>query len=64
MATIIGDVLLSGAFCSYIGFFDHFYRRVLMTSFRDYLENSAFIRFRKDLSLLEFLSKPSDRLNW
>ncbi|EAR94592.2 dynein heavy chain, cytoplasmic protein (macronuclear) [Tetrahymena thermophila SB210] len=64
MATIIGDVLLSGAFCSYIGFFDHFYRRVLMKSFRDYLENSAYIRFRKDLSLIEFLSKPSDRLNW
>ncbi len=64
MSTIIGDVLLSSAFCAYIGFFDHFYRKVLLNSFRDYLENVAFITFRKDLSLLEFLSKPSDRLTW
>lgn len=64
MATILGDVLLSGAFCSYIGFFDHFYRRKLLSSFKDYLESTAAIHFRKDLLLLEFLSKPSDRLNW
>lgn len=27
-ASIIGDVLLAGAFSSYIGFFDHYYRKV------------------------------------
>lgn len=64
MATIIGDVLLSAGFCAYIGFFDHFYRKVLTSSFRDYLETSAFISFRKELSLIEFLSKPSERLLW
>lgn len=64
ISTLIGDVLLSGAFCSYVGYFDHFYRRVLIKSFREYLEFSAFIGYRKDLSLIDFLSKASERLQW
>jgi dynein heavy chain 1 len=63
MATMPGDVLISGAFLAYIGFFDHFYRKVMLHNWREYLE-SAGINFRNEMSLIEFLSKPSERLNW
>jgi len=46
LATMIGDVLLSSAFLSYIGFFDHFYRKVVINTWKDYLSNSASISFR------------------
>jgi dynein heavy chain 1 len=58
-----GDVLISGAFLAYIGFFDHFYRKVMLTNWKSYLETQG-ILFRQDLSLIEFLSKASDRLVW
>ncbi|CAD8134930.1 unnamed protein product [Paramecium octaurelia] len=64
LATMIGDVLLSSAFLSYIGFFDHFYRKVVLNTWKDYLQAQANISYRQDLSLIEFLSRPSDRLNW
>ncbi len=35
MATMIGDVLLSSAFLTYIGFFDHFYRKVMMAAWKN-----------------------------
>lgn len=63
-ATIIGDVLLAGAFSSYIGFFDHYYRSVVTQAWRKHLEHQAFIKFRKELEIVEYLSLPSDRLNW
>lgn len=63
MATMPGDVLISGAFLAYIGFFDHFYRRVMLQNWKDYLKNTG-INFRAEMSLIEFLSKASDRLAW
>ena len=63
MATMPGDVLISGAFLAYIGFFDHFYRRVMLTNWKEYLKTTG-INFREDMSLIEFLSKASDRLAW
>lgn len=63
-ATIIGDVLLAGAFSSYIGFFDHYYRSVVKQTWRKHLDEGAHIKFRKDLLMIEYLSLPSERLNW
>ncbi|CEM16453.1 unnamed protein product [Vitrella brassicaformis CCMP3155] len=63
MGTIVGDCLLAGAFCTYIGFFDHYYRNRLSLEWRENLETLG-IRFRDDLSLIDYLSKPSERLQW
>lgn len=38
---MIGDVLLSSAFLSYIGFFDHFYRKIIINTWKEYLTNVA-----------------------
>mmetsp|Transcript_2191 Transcript_2191/g.1957 ORF Transcript_2191/g.1957 Transcript_2191/m.1957 type:complete len:354 (+) Transcript_2191:1782-2843(+) len=58
-----GDVMLASAFLGYIGFFDHYYRRVLIGCWKDYLDSQGLL-FRHDLSLIEFLSKPNERLSW
>ena len=63
MSTMIGDVLLSGSFLAYIGFFDHFYRHSLMVTWKDFIDAQG-IKFRGEMSLVEFLSKPSERLLW
>ena len=63
MSSIIGDCMLSGAFLTYAGFFDHFYRKFLYQEWRDALEKSG-IKYRDEVSLLEFLSKPTERLTW
>lgn len=63
MSTMIGDVLLSGAFLAYVGFFDHFYRHNLIQTWKDYVEAQG-IKYRADMSFVEFLSHPSERLMW
>jgi dynein heavy chain 1 len=63
MACLIGDVLLSAAFTTYIGFFDHFYRLHLQNEWK-YFADRAGLKYRGDISLVEFLSKPTDRLIW
>lgn len=63
MGSMCGDVLICGAFLSYIGFFDHFYRRILMSNWREYLKSIGLI-YKQDLSHTEYLSKASDRLVW
>jgi dynein heavy chain 1 len=63
MKTMTGDALLGAAFLAYIGFFDQFYRKVLMSHWRDYFKQMGLI-FRADMSINEFLSKASDRMIW
>ena len=63
MATLIGDCMLSGAFLTYYGFFDHSYRIFLNQEWKALLGTSG-IKFKDDLAYLEFLSKPSERLQW
>jgi dynein heavy chain 1 len=36
LATMLGDVFLSSAFLSYIGFFDHYYRRMLISAWKQH----------------------------
>lgn len=52
---MLGDVFLSSAFLAYIGFFDHYYRKLLMSVWRTNLEASK-IKYRKELAIIEFLS--------
>src|SRR3989338_4607509 len=64
MATVVGDVLLSSAFLAYIGYFDEYFRHsVLIPKWIDKLEAHG-ISFKKDLSLIEYLSNPDHRLIW
>jgi len=63
MSCIIGDAIISAAFCTYIGFFDHYYRNFLKGEWKFFLE-IANVKFRKEMSFTEFLSKPTDRLKW
>uniref|UniRef100_A0A0G4FLJ2 Dynein heavy chain, cytoplasmic n=1 Tax=Chromera velia CCMP2878 TaxID=1169474 RepID=A0A0G4FLJ2_9ALVE len=63
IATVVGDCLLAGAFCTYIGFFDHYYRTRLLFEWRHKIADQG-LKFRDDLSLVDFLSKPSERLSW
>jgi dynein heavy chain 1 len=60
---MLGDVFLSSAFLSYIGFFDHYYRKLLVSAWKGTLETYD-VRHRSDLSLVEYLSNPSERLIW
>ena len=62
-ASMIGDVLICGAFCTYIGFFDLFMRQRVTALWREKLDEAE-IKQKEDLSVIEYLSKPSERLQW
>ena len=61
--TLTGDAFLASAFLAYLGFFDQFYRQQLIKVWRDYLKTSK-IEFKNDLSFVEYLSIPSERIIW
>ncbi|OEH78569.1 dynein heavy chain related [Cyclospora cayetanensis] len=61
--TFIGDSLLAAAFCAYLGFFEYAERHRLLEEWRAVLQREC-IRCRLDLSLVDFLSTPSERLQW
>lgn len=63
MSTIAGDVLLSAAFLAYSGYYDQQYRDSLWQKWTGHLEASD-IKFKPDLSLMEYLSTAEDRLSW
>lgn len=42
---MLGDVFLSSAFLAYIGFFDHYYRKLLVNAWKTLLQNKK-IKFR------------------
>ncbi|KAJ3439563.1 dynein heavy chain [Anaeramoeba flamelloides] len=63
METLSGDVLISAAFITYIGFFDQRYRELIVKNWKNYL-NEIQIVTEKQLSLIEFLSEPEQRLEW
>lgn len=63
MSTVAGDVLLSAAFLAYAGYFNQEYRQSLWRTWRDHLTNAG-IKFKPDLSLVEYLSTADQRLEW
>ena len=63
MSTLIGDCLLSSSFLAYSGFFDQQYRNSLMTKWQARLIDVG-VKFKQDLSCIEYLSHPDERLTW
>jgi dynein heavy chain 1 len=63
MDTVVGDVYWTSAFLTYAGFFDEHYRAVLTNEWLNTLEESL-LSYKIDMSLIEFLSKPDQRLEW
>lgn len=63
MATLIGDCLLSSAFLTYSGIFDHRIRLLLMEEWVDIVK-SLNIPFRDELNVVTYLSKPADVIHW
>jgi len=62
MSNLVGDSLVSAAFLAYIGFFDFFYRKTLLKLWTKIIQQE--INIRHDLSLIDFLSTPAERLLW
>lgn len=63
MSCLTGDVLLSSAVLTYIGFFDHQQRENLQGDWRICVENIS-LQYSPTLSFSEFVSKPQERLLW
>lgn len=63
MACLLGDCLFASGFLTYLGFFDHYYRQYLQLEWRDIVE-SVSLKMRQDMKFVEFLSSPSERLEW
>ena len=62
--SVIGDGLLSAAFLTYAGFFDHKRRGTLLEGWKEALEQCGVV-FRDGFdSVIEYLSKGSERLAW
>ncbi|RHY29832.1 hypothetical protein DYB32_004823 [Aphanomyces invadans] len=63
METLVGDTLLSAGFLTYLGFLDHQQRKLLVEDWRDVLHTMQ-IPSTPGLSFIEYLSQPSQRLEW
>lgn len=63
LTSLVGDGLQMAAFLTYAGFFPFSARRSLLEQWRSALDDLG-IEFRDDLSMVESLSKASDRLEW
>ena len=63
LTSLVGDGLQMAAFLTYAGFFPFSARRTLLQQWRSALDDLG-IEFREDLSMIESLSKASDRLDW
>jgi len=63
LRNLVGDGLLMAAFLTYSGFFDFKARKSLTKRWQDNIDLLG-IEFRENLSMVEVLSKGSDRLKW
>uniref|UniRef100_A0A7S1KNU3 Dynein heavy chain, cytoplasmic n=1 Tax=Percolomonas cosmopolitus TaxID=63605 RepID=A0A7S1KNU3_9EUKA len=61
MESLIGDVLLSGAFLTYIGYFDEYYRKVLLDKWSDALGD---IKFKEHFDITSYLSTSDKQSEW
>lgn len=61
--TLVGDVLLSATSLTYSGYFDEYYRNYLHQQWISSLQSHA-IPFKENLSEVEYLSTPDERLLW
>ncbi|CAO1616035.1 unnamed protein product [Sympodiomycopsis kandeliae] len=63
MSTIVGDALLSAAFLTYAGFFDQAYRELMWAGWKDHVGKVG-IKFKAEISPVDYLSTAEDRLRW
>lgn len=64
IASVVGDGLLSASFLTYGGFFDHRNRGILLNEWKGCLDGCGVV-FRDGFeSVIEYLSKGSERLAW
>jgi len=63
LRSLVGDALLMASFLTYSGFFDFKTRLTLMNKWQNSLDLLG-IEYRENLSMVEILSKESDRLHW
>ncbi len=63
LASLVGDALLSAAFLTYAGIFDHRSRRLLLEEWAASLD-ALNVPFRPDLSPTDYLSRPAQQLEW
>ncbi len=63
LSTLVGDSLVAAAFLTYCGYFDHSGRRKLLSEWRGALDAVA-VKFKRDVSMIEYLSTASERLAW
>ena len=63
LQSMIGDGLLLAAFLTYTGYFDFKTRSLLASKWKDTLDSIGII-YRSELSMVESLSKASERLQW
>lgn len=63
MSTIIGDALLCAAFLTYAGFFDQAYRELMWAGWKARIA-SAGLKFKAEISPVDYLSTAEDRLQW
>lgn len=63
MSTIVGDALLSAAFLTYAGFFDQAYRELMWAGWKDHVARVG-IKYKAEISPVDYLSTAEDRLTW
>eukprot|EP00624_Nannochloropsis_granulata_P002468 evm.model.NODE_22336_length_4254_cov_36.411144.1 len=63
ISSLVGDALLSAAFLTYAGLFDHRSRGRLLAEWSSAL-TALQVPFRSDLSPTDYLSRPAQQLEW
>lgn len=63
LMTDLGDNLLAASFATYIGFYEHREREVLLNQWREIVDSSN-INCQAHLSFVDHLSDVTDRFNW
>lgn len=63
-SSLVGDCVLAAGFLAYIGYFDELSRRSSIVPEWMDLIDACRIDFRRDMSVVEYLSRPEDRLEW
>lgn len=63
MSTIVGDALLCAAFLTYAGFFDQGYREMMWSGWKDHIAKVG-LKFKSEISPVDYLSVAEDRLRW
>lgn len=61
--SLVGDVLLSGAFCTFTGFFDLFMRNAINRDWKEII-GEASIKYKQDITMTDYLAKASQLLHW